>query len=258
LNGLPLNTDQSFKTNELDGSFTTDVTEKIGATVKAQSVLYSYDNARLGTSLDRTENLYGLSGDYAVLPELKAVLEYRHQDIQYWSQSFDKNKSSDFGMVGADYEAAKKLTVTGRVGFEYRQRDSETDETVPYAEFSAKYDYAKGSFVTAGYLYTLEETSNVVLYTDEKVNRVFVNVQHALTALFVASGSVDYEPSQLLGTIGNRNVNETTAHCGLALTYLPTKNWALSATYDYDNVSSGDATRELSRNRYGVSARYTF
>jgi opacity protein-like surface antigen len=220
--------------------------------------LYSYDSARLGTNLDRTENLYGLSGDYAVLPELKTVVEYRHQDVLYWSNGFDKTKASDFGLVGADYDIAKKFTASVRIGYEYRQRDGESNEGLPYAELSAKYDYAKGSYLTAGYLYTLQETSNVQLYTDEKVNRLFVNIQHSITALIVASTSIDYEPSQLQGVIGHPNVNETTAHLGAALSYLPTKNWLVSATYDYDNVSSGDPTRGLSRNRVGVSARYTF
>jgi hypothetical protein len=45
---------------------------------------------------------------------------------------------------------------------------------------------------------------------------------------------------------------------GAALNYLPTKNWVLSASYDHDHVWSGIDTRELKRNRFGVSAVYTF
>ena len=258
LAGVSVNTNQSFKNNEVDGSATTAVNAKAGITVKVRSLLYRYDNPTLATSLDRTENLYGLSGDYAVLPDTKAVVEYRHQDIDYRRAGGSKDKRSDFLMGGADYDVAQKITASGRVGFEHRTRESQSDETVPYVELSARYAYAQGSFLSAGYVYTLEETSNVALYTDTKVNRLFANVQHAVTALIVASASADYEPSRLQGRRGNKDADETTSRLGLALSYLPTKNWTLSASYDYDNVTSDDRSREYTRNRVGATARYTF
>lgn len=258
LNGLSVNTDQSFKSNEADGSFTTDISPKADVTVKVRSLIFRYDAARLGADLDRTENLYGLSGSYAVLPELKAVGEYRHQDIDYTDFSSTKDKSSNYLLAGADYNVAKKVTASGRLGYEWRHRDGERSDTSPYVEFTTKYDYAQGSYLTAGYVYTLEESSNVSLYTDTQVNRFFVNVQHAVTGLITASGSIDWEPSQLQGRRGLPNVDETTTRFGLALTYLPTKNWAISASYDYDKVSSDDAARELDRNRVGLTGRYSF
>lgn len=258
LNGLSVNTDQSFKSNEVDGSFTTDISPKADVTLKVRSLLFRYDNPRLGTDLDRTENLYGISGSYAILPELKAVGEYRHQDIDYTDAGGTKDKSSNYLLAGADYNVAKKVTASARLGYEWRHRDGERSDTSPYVELTTKYDYAQGSYVTAGYVYTLEESSNVTLYTDTQVNRFFVNVQHALTGLITASGSIDWEPSQLQGRRGLPNVDENTTRLGVALTYLPTKNWAISASYDYDKVSSDDAARELDRNRMGLTARYSF
>ncbi|HWA09047.1 MAG TPA: outer membrane beta-barrel protein [Opitutaceae bacterium] len=258
LNGTVINSNQSFKNNEADGSFTTDVNAKANVTIKARSVYYRYDNPKLGTSLDRIENLYGISGDYAVLPELKAVGEYRFQTIDYRDAGSTKDKTSNYLLGGADYEVAKKLTASGRLGFEWRHRDGERNDTSPYVELSGKYDYAQGSYFTAGYVYTLEESSDPSLYTDEKVNRLFFNVQHAITGLITASGSIDYEPSQLQGRRGLPNVSETTTRFGLGLSYLPTKNWVISATYDYDNISSDDKGREQVRNRESLGARYSF
>jgi hypothetical protein len=258
LNGLPINSNQSFKSNEVDGSFTNDVSPKADVTLKARSLVFRYDSARLGADLDRTENLYGISGSYAVLPELKAVGEYRHQDIDYSQAGNSKDKSSNYLLAGGDYSVAKKVTASARLGYEWRHRDGERSDTSPYVELTTKYDYAQGSFLTAGYVYTLEESSNVAIYTDTQVNRFFVNVQHALTGLITASGSIDWEPSQLQGRRGLPNVDENTTRLGLALTYLPNKNWAISASYDYDKVSSDDAARELDRNRAGLTARYSF
>ncbi len=258
LAGLQINTDQSYESNEANARFNTALSPKIGLTLKARSMLYDYYNAKLGTSLDRTENLYGISGDYAIQQDLRSNLEYRHETIDYRHEGDNKDKTSDFLLMGADYDVGEKVTATGRIGAEYRKRDEEKSATDPYVELSVKYAYAQGSFVSGGYITTFEESSNVIAYTDEKVNRLFINVQHALTPLITASGSVDYEPSRLDGREGLPSYDETTTHLGLALSYLPTKNWLVSATYDYDYVTSGDISRDYTRNRYGLNATYSF
>lgn len=258
LAGITINTDQSYKRNEFDARFETNLAPQFGTTAKFQSVNYNYDNANLGTSLDHTENLFGLSVGYTVVPELRTVGEARHQDILYQTGGSFKNKHSNFVIGGVDYAFARKFTATGRFGYEWRSRDGEQSANAPYVETSLKYDYAEHSFVSAGYVYTLEETSNVVLYNDTKVNRFFANVQHSLSAFIVASGSVTYEPSTLQGRRGLPNVDETTTRFGLALSYLPNKNWRFTANYDYDNIDSDDPTRGQNRARTGLSGTYTF
>ena len=258
LSGVTINTDQSYNSNEFNGRFTTSLAPQTGVTVKFRSMNYSYDNAVLGASIDRTENLYGLAGNYDLVPEMKLSAEYRHEDVLYRVSGDNKDKHSDFLLGGFDYSVAKKVTATVRVGAEWRQRDDQQNVTAPYAEMSLKYDYAQGSFISAGYVHTLEETSNVVLYTDTKVNRFFVNVQHALSALFVASGSIDFEPSQLQGVIGSPDRNETTTRLGVALSYIPTKNWTVTAHFDYDHVDSDDPSRGQNRDRVGLGASYAF
>jgi len=259
LAGLPVNTDQSYKRNQLDARFAASPVPKFGAVVKFRSVNFDYDNATLADSLNRTENLYGLEGTYEVVPEMKAVAEYRHEDINYQTDGSTKDKNTDFAMGGVDYAVAKKFSFSGRLGGEWRNRSSEANTTAPYAEFSAKYDYAERSFLAAGYVYTFEETSNIAKYDDTHVNRFFVNLQHAFSALIVGSASVTYEPSLLIGRRGiSGDVNETTVRVGLALTWLPTEHWAVSASYDRDDVNSDDPARGQERDRVGVSAGYTF
>lgn len=250
--------DQSFGRNQLDVRYVTPLSPKIGLTVKARTVNFLYRTATLGRSLDRTENLYGISSDYAILPEVKLVAEYRHQDVFYRKLGEVKNKSSDFVMGGFDYSVARKLSVNTRLGAEFRRRAAETDTTVPYAEFSFKYDYAESSFITGGYAYTLDETSDTIRFTDSKINRFFVNAQHSFTALIVGSVSLGWEPSQLQGRRGFANIDESTARLGFALTYLLRKNWSISATFDHDQVNSDDAARDLRRERAGLSSTYSF
>ncbi len=253
-----LNPDQSFNRNQLDGRFTTPLNAKASTTVKARSVYFDYRNAVLGRSLDRIENLYGVAGDYAILPEFKAVAEYRHQDVYYSKQGEIKNKRSEYLMGGVDYAIARKLSLSSRVGVEWRERAAERDVTAPFAEFSAKYDYTEKSFFVAGFGYNLEETSDTARFNDTKAKRIFVNVQHSLTALIVASGSATYEPSTLQARRGFSNIDENTVRLGGALSYLPTKNWILTVSGDYDRTKSDDAVRNLKRKRAAISATYTF
>ncbi|HTQ29778.1 MAG TPA: outer membrane beta-barrel protein [Opitutaceae bacterium] len=258
LAGAPVNTNQSYKSNEFDGRFQTSPLPKAGVALKFRSLNFRYDDNFLAGELDRTESLFGLEGTYAVLPEVKAAAEYRYQDIHYDTAGGTKNKGSNFFLAGADYALGKQYTASARVGFEQRHRDSQRDTTAPYAELSGKYDYADRSYVSAGYAYSLEEVSDVVTYTDEKVNQFFFNVQHAVSALIVASASLDYEPAVLEARRGFHNANEDTTRAGLALTYLPTKNWSITASYDYDRVSSDVKSRELTRHRTGLSATFSF
>ncbi len=258
LNGVPLNPDQSVKRNQLDARFTTPVTSRATATVKARSGYFAYRNPVLGRSLDRTENLFGVSGDYNLLPEVKAVGEYRHQEVYYRKLGETKNKSSDFLMAGADYAVARKLSLSTRLGAEWRRRSAERDTTSPYAEVSAKYDYANRSFLAGGYAYAFEETADTTRFTDIKINRLFVNAQHAVSALVVASGSLTYEPGTLQGRRRVADVEERTVRAGAALSYVPTKNWIVTVSLDHDRVRSDDVVRRLKRNRVSVGATFSF
>ena len=149
--------------------------------------------------------------------------------------------------------------MSGRVGLEERSPQDESSTSSPYAEATFRYSYSDQSFVSAGYSYSLEETDDPLHYTDSRTNRFFVNVQHALTPSFIASASATVAPGTLLGIPGvANNVQETSTRLGAALTYVVRKNLSVSATYDYDNVSSDKAYREQLRSRVGINASLYF
>lgn len=259
LSGLPLNADQSFKRAQADARYITALNQKTGLTVKYRLMDVQYDNPTLATDLDRLENLAGTEISYAFLPETKIIGEYRYQDISYRTAGASKDKTSHYFMAGADYSPGKQLLISSRLGLEDRSRRGGDDASSPYAEVTARYNYGEGSYISTGYTYAIEEASDVGNYTDTNVNRLFVNVQHRLSGTITGSASFTYEPSVLQGRSGvHADIDETSTRLGLGLSWLPTKNWTVSATYDYDNVASDDANRDQSRNRVGVSGRFSF
>ena len=261
LSGVKLNTDQSFTQNQFDGQYLTDITGQFSATAKLRTTNFDYRDAALGRSLDRLENLYGLAANYN-LGETKAVGEFRHQDIYFSKLGETKNKTSEYLMGGVDYEMAKRLSLAGRLGVEWRDRAAERNTTAPYAEFLATWYLGgasdKRSFVVGGLDYKLEETSDTTRFNDTQVIRAFSRVRFWVMPNVAVSASLNYEPSTLQGRRGQRDVDETTVRGGLGLSYLAPKNWAISATFDYDRVSSDDAFRNLQRTRVGLSAVYSF
>lgn len=258
LAGVPLNTDQSFDRAEADVRYTTAIGQKTGVVTKYRLLNYAYDNTNLSNQLDRSENLFGLELSYAMLPQTKLVGEYRYQTIGYDNAAALKDKKSHFLMGGFDYSPSKQLLISARGGFEDRSRDSQPDTTAPYVELTSRYTYSEGSFLAAGYTYTIEEPSDTNRFNDAKVSRLFVNLQHRLSGAFTASGSFTYAPSQLQGRGAQADIDETTTRFGLGLSWQPTKNWTVSGTYDLDNVDSDDASRGQNRDRFGVSASFTF
>ena len=258
LSGVPVNTNQTLESNQFNGKFTFSPVERLSMALKTRVMYFDYIDPVIGDELNRFENLYGLEFDYSLLPNLALAGEYRHLDVDYRDDPAENDKHSDFLMAGFDYKPGPKVTASLRVGGEYTRRDGLSDETTPFVEFAAKYEYAQGSFISAGYTYDLEETSNPVLFSDQRTNRMFVNLQHAITAFVVASASVQYAPATLVGRSGQADIEEDSTLAGLALTYLPNKNWKITASYDYQFVDSGISSRGMNRSVTGLSATVIF
>ncbi|MFT3867191.1 MAG: hypothetical protein QM715_01725 [Nibricoccus sp.] len=254
-----VNTDQSFSRNQFDSRFAMSLTKRTGLTFKGRHTRYAFADDVLADSLDRSELLVGVTASQTVLPLLQTMLEYRHLDIRYDTEGRTKNKRSDFFLLGLDRALNARFSVSGRLGVEQRRRASERSDTLPYAELGLKLDYGQGSYVSVGYGYSVEETSNTELYTDMSVNRCFLNLQQMLTPKFALTGSLTWEPSRLHGRQGVRpDQSETNTQLGGAFVYRPTRRWSVSLTVDYDRISSDDRDRALKRTRAGLSTKYVF
>lgn len=254
-----VNTDQSYARNQFDARYALSLTKRTGLTFKGRHTRYAFNEDNLADSLDRAELLAGVTASHSFLPQLQGQLEYRHLDIRYDTDGRTKNKRSEFLLLGLDRTLNARFSVSSRLGVEQRRRAGERSDTLPYAELGLKLDYGQGSYVSAGYGYSIEETSNTDLYTDTSVNRFFLNLQQVLTPKFVLTSSLTWEPSRLHGRRGvTADQSETNTQLGGAFIYRPTRRWSVSLTIDYDRITSDDQYRSLKRTRGGLSTKYVF
>lgn len=256
LQGVPVNADQSYKSNQFDLRLNADANEKTSVTLKTRWLKYDYDSAQL-SSLDRSDWLAGISGSYALLPETKLVAEYRYQDISYDQSGSVSDKTSNFFLAGVDYSVGPRTSLSGRVGVEQRNRAGLSDDNAPYVQITGKYDLGAQAYVSGGYTYSYEETSDIAQFSDAKVHRFFVNYQQPVTDLIIASASGSYFDSSLQRRVGS-SVSEDGFTLGFALTYLPATNWSVSATVDFDKVNSDISYRDLDRSRVGANVSFVF
>jgi hypothetical protein len=259
LAGIPLNTDQSFDSSQVDFSYTGTLSQRMGFTFKGRNSTFAYDLTRLSTQLDRDEFLLGLSGDYTLSEASKLLAEYRFLNVGYDAGGSSKDKESHYVLGGFDYSPSEKLSWSVRAGLEMRSRSGAPDDDAPYAEVTGRYAYAEKSFLSVGYIRAIEESSNIDTYTDVEVNRFFVNLQHALTAQVIGSLLYNVEPSVLIGRKGIApDRDEVTQRFGVAMTYQPARHWTVAGTVDWDITNSDDSNRDLNRQRVGVDIRYKF
>ncbi len=260
ITGAPLQTDQSYISNFLDFAVTWQATQTIAIVNKYFNGYWDYDDSLLATQLDRMEHLYGLEVDYDYLPEWTIVGEYRFQYNDYRNNVVPKDNHSNFLLAGFDYQTTEQLSILARVGVDFRDRDAASNETSPYGELTAVYQYAERSFVSAAFTYGIFETTDTNQFLDSEDAIFVLNTESYVTDFIVLSGALTYQYSTLQGRPGNGigDAIEKTTRFGAGVSYLPTPNWAVILTYDYDFVNSEVYTRNQVRNRVGVSGRYTF
>ncbi|MDF9826272.1 hypothetical protein M2447_000348 [Ereboglobus sp. PH5-10] len=258
IGGGVANPDQSYKYNQLDGKLAYNISKRVGLKGKARTMHMSYDNDYLSEDLDRAEYLVGVEAVRLSRENLQFSAEYRYKAIRYDEHGSLKNKDSHFLFAGADYALTKRTAYTARLGIEALFRRNGGDSALPYVELGVKHDYSDLSFISAGYTFSAQESSNVIRYTDMYTHHFFVNVQHALNRRFIVSCMTDWQPSQLNGRSNIPDIDESNLKVGGALTYTFKEKWSASLTCDYDYVHSDDSGRNLERVRFGLRARWVF
>lgn len=259
IGGGLVNPDQSYDYNQLDGKLNYSVNKRTALKGKLRAVDFAYENPFLKRELDHAEYFAGVEAVRAARENLQVSAEYRYQAIRYDFGGAFKDKDSHFLFAGADYAQTKRTGYSARLGVEALLRKNGDNALLPYVELGVKHDYLDASFVSAGYTFSSQETSNLAAYTDMYSHHFFVNWQHAIAKTLLLSGAFDWQPSVLNGRkhIAG-DINESNLKLGCALTYSVRERWSVSLTCDYDLVNSDDSGRDLRRLRAGLRGRWVF
>src|SRR5699024_5156170 len=101
----------------------------------------------------------GAEEDYFTNPDLSNIFDYRQNTHAFYSQYGDR--FGDFSvLLGLRLEATK---LKGQI-------DGETDETIDYSIYDFDKDYV-GLFPTANITYEFDETQNITLGYNRRINR---------------------------------------------------------------------------------------
>jgi opacity protein-like surface antigen len=177
--------------------------------------------------------------------------------------SGDRDSTSHFGYLGAEYTITEELSVAGRGGIEFIEyTELDEDDVSPFVDVSGTYRYVPGSYAQLGVRHSHNPTdvagdgtaSGVTL--DQETTTVYGSVHHRITARISANLSGQYQRSVFNGGTADGQI-ENFFLAGVNLQYDITQNWVAEAGYNYDRLDS-DEGRGFTRNRLYAGVRLQY
>lgn len=255
-----------------------ELTEVFGIGFGYENGWYDYqddnDPGSRSALLDRLEHLVRLDGRWQAQPNLVGIVGYQFGMNQYTAdellaltgplRSDDRDTTSHFGYVGAEYTISEELSAAGRLGVEFIEyTELDDDDLSPYADVNLTYRYVPGSYVQVGVRHQHNPTDlagdgtedGVTL--DQETTTVYGSVHHRITARIAANLVAQYQRSVFNGGIDDGEIDNFLL-AGLNLQYEITQNWSAEAGYNYDRMDSDVGFRSFSRNRIYAGVRLQY
>jgi hypothetical protein len=225
--------------------------------------------------LDRMEHVFNVDGNYQILPKTTMSLGYIFTMTDYTSQDLllpgvpgtTRDNKSHAVTIGARQQFNPQLAVSGKVGVQVTTYDDARweDETGPYAEASASWQYANGSSLLAGVRHMrvasdVRVLPNGALNSDQEATSFFVSVTHQIAAKISANAMAQYQHGTFngAGLGGSGDVADDLFYGGVTLTYQFTPHIAAEAGYTYDRLDSDIPFRSFTRNRVFIGTRLSY
>jgi hypothetical protein len=258
----------------LDGQ----ITPMFGAELGYDNTYFDYHNTSLAGLLNQVDQSVHVEGNVQVLPETKAVVGYKYEQVEYTAGqaigflasgpifSNSRDQRSHTGYVGLDHNFLPNLTGSARVGVSftdyYNDPNGSTTKVSPYARASLRYKYAEQSYAEAGFSYNRNSADLVGVaansYTlDEESAVLYASINHQLTPKIFGNVIGTYQNSTINGGINN-NQSENYYLAGVNLQYRFNPNLSSEIGYNFDKLDSEVSNRSFDRNRVyiGITAGF--
>lgn len=278
---LPLRSNGNNIRNTATVRFTGDFTRLFGAEVGYSNTFYDYqqdaDNIAFGqrnysSLLDRMEHLAFVNGRYRIQPQTMGILGYQFGIIDHTSKDLIaglgdpevRDSESHYFYVGADHSFTQKLNGSVRLGTQYTRYPNadqalggQIDDSnwIPYADVSASYAYATGSYAQLGIRHSRVQTDIIAL--DQEATTIYGSVNHQITPKLIG---------RLLGQVQDSAFNELTFDneneqyylVGLNFEYIINQYLSAETGYNFDRLDSDVPNRSYSRNRVYIGIRASY
>jgi len=275
----------------------TDWTRLFATELGYQNTVYDYENSgatvnyvlgypvsvddSLAGLLNRMEQSAWLNLQWLVRPETTALIGgkfglvnytggepvatgYPYRNYIYHSDSRDNR--SYMGYLGVQHAFLPNLTINAQGGAQYSESYNDpysTPSLSPYADISAAYTYAPGSYAQLGFTESQNATDVIEPDTkgritqDQQSSTVYASINHKLTPKLLSSVIGRWQHSVF--DQGHYNNQATDYYSlGVNLSYTFTAHFSGEVGYNLDDVQSQVPGDSYTRNRVylGVSAAY--
>lgn len=197
----------------------------------------------------------GSSVNYLFSPKSTLVGEYRYEMETRKNKSLDSN--SHFLLVGADYAFSRRLSMTLRVGEQFRSySEGGGKNTAPHVEATLSYLYANDSRLSWTNWYGLDTAAGSA--GDQTTYRTGLHLAHVITSRITALAGFDLSHRDGAVSNGGSGSTEDDFSFSLRLQYVVTHALQLGVTYTRTQLLSSDQFQEYSRDRILMDAGYAF
>jgi len=264
-------------------NFEASLTEQFGVDAGYNNTIYDYEEdsttvpvGSRSAVLDRTEHVLYFDGNYQVLPKTKLSLGYQYGIIDYTSQDLllgtfrgtDRDSDSHFISAGVRQELNAQVILSGKVGVQitdYKNKALGTADTSPYAEASARWQFADNSSAQLNLKHQRIATDVRAdqagrLVADAEISSVMLALSYGLTAKIRIDGSAMYQHSEFNASGSSGSAAEELFFGSLMATYQFNPFIAVEAGYMFDRLDSDllAGFRSYTRNRVFIGTRLTY
>lgn len=263
-------------------NFEASITEQFGVDAGYSNTIYDYEEdsttqpiGSRSAVLDRMEHMLYFDGNYQVLPKTVLSLGYQYGIIDYTSQDLllgafrgtDRDSSSHFVTVGVRQNLNAQVILSGKVGVqitEYKNKVLGNDQTSPYAEAGARWDFTDTGSVQLNIRHQRIATDVRAdqvgqLVADAEVSSATLSVSYGITPKIKLLANAMYQHSEF-NSAGSGSPAEELFFGSLMATYQFNPFVAVEAGYMYDRLDSDllGGFRSYTRNRIFVGTRLTY
>jgi hypothetical protein len=274
--------------NNANASLTTDWTHELSTVTTYNNGIYDFQNddgtatdPSLAGLLNRIQQSIGNDLQWAVTPETIALVGYTFQWTLYTAgepiapatishpttyYSNDNNNRSHILYAGFQQSFLPNLNFSAKVGAQdttYYNNSQTPDQLTPWANVTASYTYAPGSYVQLGFQHlqiasdisTVGSNGNIT--QGEQASLFTASINHQITAKLTGSLIGTVQDSRYYQGAYNNN-SDLLYSLGANLTYAFNQHFSTELGYNFDDLQSNIPSTGYSRNRVylGVTAAY--